>query len=496
MKKKNRLLQKGLASIIGLVFISVAVLFILMQSLSLSGSKSLESQEYYDHVAALALAESGMNMAIAQVTNNYGSNGNLGTSCNVASATPQPFGNGSFTILSSTLANSYCKVRVKGTINASNRTIETWVGLTDVIGTSGFGTTPSLSLKNPYPVGALSIFDLGWRVSTSAGQTVPISGNSKCDDCTTNQLWYRYLPGGNDLAGAGNSTTVAASSNTSYQHTLSDSRTYAMAGLILGGTDSGPVPSVTGSLMYTKNSSSSISGNYSWDKQVAVQKNGCADWNTSGLVLGIAGQGIGLISGSTYDYSGIFQAAMLTLEAVNSTNAGTIYPNVTFSPYVHYPNTDGTSPTSWGDIFVDLFYYNGPNITFSNLSGNNQKNTNTISLDNPINGLSAYTYVTSSTGAIANGTYIQSISPNKKQLTLSQNLTKDFNSGSVCAGTCGLLAGLSNMTLVMQGSSVALNNDWVAGVVCVKDVFYPNRVKVVTTSSPRVQKWHEVLSGE
>lgn len=249
--------------------------------------------------------------------------------------------------------------------------------------------------------------------------------------------------------------------------------------------------------MYTKNNSSSIFENYSWDKQVSVQNSGCTDWNTNGLVLGLAGQGIGLISGSSYDYSGIFQAAQLTLESVSNLNVKTIAPNITFSPYVHYPNTDGTSPTSWGDIFVDLFYYNFVNLISSDITGNNKKNTYTVNLSKNIAGLAPYTYVTSSSGAIAAGTYIQSIDTSAKQLTLSKPLANDLGpSDQLCAGICGLLAGLSNMTLVMQGSSVALNNDWVAGVTCVKNVDFPNRVKVVTTSSPRVQKWHEVLSGE
>ena len=50
-------LQQGVVSVIALLFLVSVVVFILMQSLSHSGSKALESQQYFDSTAALALAE-------------------------------------------------------------------------------------------------------------------------------------------------------------------------------------------------------------------------------------------------------------------------------------------------------------------------------------------------------------------------------------------------------------------------------------------------------
>ena len=99
-------LQQGVVSVIALLFLVSVVVFILMQSLSRSGSKALESQQYFDSTAALALAESGRELAVTSIANAVSADDTqFLTSCSsYASSSPIAMGRGTFQYSPSTTA--------------------------------------------------------------------------------------------------------------------------------------------------------------------------------------------------------------------------------------------------------------------------------------------------------------------------------------------------------------------------------------------------------
>ena len=485
--RSSGLRQRGYVSVIAVLMLALAVLVILTQSIKMYGSKALESQEYYDSVAALAAAESGTELAKAQLVANYAGNGNLGTSCSLTTPASNTVGRGQFTYVSAALSSTgtYCKFRVMGTVNKANRTIETWMGFTDTIGTAGYGTAPTMTLNNNYPVQALAVFDLAWRVAGSDGQS-PSSGNVHCTDCATNQLWFDELTGiGNGLGGVGNYTTAGIGGSAPYSHTLgtsaSDSRNYTMVGMLMGGSAAAP-PSAVGWLKF-----SNTSNQPSLTAQSATGSagTGCSNDNANAVVLGISGRGAGIdpITGIANTSAGF-----------DTANLNGIITAGMWTKYVHYPNIDGSSPNAVGDIFSEIFYYyKGPPVTVTGASGN--KNSTTITLTNPTSSLSVGDTIKSGVD-IPDNTTITAIDASKTVLTISNKLDNKITNGTLCSGICSMVPKNSgSATLTLSRNTATLAKGWVAGIACIMGV-NNNYVSVVKTSTPRVIQWHEVISGE
>ena len=139
--------QTGISSVITLLFLTLVVLYVLSQSLSLSGSKSLETQQYFDGVAALALAESGNEVAVAGLTNaiNLDDTAFLGSCAGYTSSSATALGRGSFQFVPTSTAssNARCPVRVRGTVGAVSRTLESWISFSNVIGMATTAPAPA-----------------------------------------------------------------------------------------------------------------------------------------------------------------------------------------------------------------------------------------------------------------------------------------------------------------------------------------------------------------
>lgn len=474
--------QRGLVSVIALLFLMSVVMFILIQSVSRSGAKALESQQYFDSVAALAVAESGTEIAKAQIIGSYLINAELNSSCSLTTPTSNTVGLGRFTFISAETASStggtYCKFRVKGTVNNAQRTIETWMNFSDEIGTTSYGKNPKLTLTNYFPVKSTAIFDLAWRVKGSDGYPNTSSTNVYCTDCNTNQLWFDDLTGaGNGLGGVGNAASANVSESTDYSHTLGDDRNYVMVGLLMGGSAS-TAPSAVGGLKF---SNSSNQPNSLTQSTTGSAGTGCSDDNANALVLGISGQGPGLDQNGKPDVRAGFDTADLN----------GIIKSAMWKKYVHYPNIDGTTLNAAGDVFAEIFYFYKAPVFVSGASGN--KNQNTITLASATTNLQVGDYIRTNSD-LPEGTSITAI--NGTTLTLNNKIINKFTGATLCSGICAMVPrSASAATLTLSRNTSTLAKGWVAGLACMKGV-NNNYVKVVQTSRPRVLQWHEVISGE
>ena len=496
----HRRWQRGYVSVLVVLILSMVVLTILIQSVRMSGTRALESQQYLDSVQALAIAEGGTEIALGKFLTAYSANSNFDTSCTNLTPTgvptaPLPLGNGSgyFSFISAKVQDSNCKIRVKGNVGNANRTIETWIGLTNVVGTAGYGKTPQLNLPSPFTPSSLGVFTLAWRVKGSDYYDTYdpdfFKSNVYCSTCGTNQLWYDELTGDPGIGGVGNSK--ASDVGPSYTQTLDQNRNYIMAGLVLGGS-SGVALASPGFQFSSLNANATVSN----------KTGGTAcDENTNALVLGVSGRGIGLQNDGTVNPIASFDNASVkngTTVLINSTAWGT--------PLVHYPNKVGSTPGSKGDVFVDIFYYfhGNPSLVSVDNTGRdcskkgkvppNCKGSDQISLSS-VSGLTEGTKLrTTTTGGYFSST-IQKITDNT--LTINNPLDNDLtNAAKICySGLCTLLPINSNLlTLTLSGVDASNNKGWVAGFACIANSD-KNKVRVVESSTLKVTKWSEVISN-
>lgn len=509
--------QQGFVAILAVLAISMVVAVILKQSVEISATKASTGLQQSDSVAALAQAQNGTEIALQKLSAAFNANPDLTTACaasNLGLTTENTALNGStgpasFTFVAAMASvNGYCKIRVKGTMRAANRTIETWVKANVTYGTIGFGTNPTLTLTNTWPVvDAIGIFNTGWGVRSSDGHSVS-GGNVDCTDCqSTKTLWYKTLTGtGRDTGGAGNySAAIGPTSSASYSHTLEASRNYAMVGHVLGGV-AGQAPTTRGSLSSSNNNNDSGT---STSATVSSGTNWCNDTSANAVVIGVSAKGPGITSGLP-DLSGKFTSAKFTYDSDKGTGSGPGISVAAIGPsknYVHYPDAnvnDGLStPIAWGDVFVELYYFYQPPQTIKATSYSALLKELTLDTTYP-NDKFKNLYLQPKTYAgftIKEGTYISGNSGNKATLsfTTGKDPTGSISSSvDICAGICGFSPSTSTSMAFTFGKASGSNlaKSWVAGITCLKGVD-DTKVKPVTNSSGvTVLQWHEVLSSD
>ncbi len=491
---------RGVVSVMVMLFLAAVVLFILSKSLTMSGSKSLESQEQYDSVAALALAESGREVGLAAITTAVNlDDANFGSSCaSLASSSAITLGRGSFQFVpSSTPASAnLCPIRVQGTVNKANRTLESQINFNSQIGTGGYGTEPTMTLNNPYNVPAAAVFNLAWRRQGSTGHSPP-GGQATASTCTLPSCGERWnlesSSGGNAVGSLGTSLSVAANGSVQVAQTIDSPRNYTEVGLILGGLSGTPTP--RGSYYDSKETANIPNQNTSYGTTPSGEPSSGAQWcaGADTLVFGVSGRGD---DNPTARFTNV----------VFNTNGSPAQP-IEMTYVAHYPNIDGSSPNTFGDVFSEVWWTYNPYIS---MNGGSSAGTTTITVastanlqpdtlikvySGPAGAFPAYTRVKQVTSATTFTIY--QTPPGLPVTNLPP--TTDLNNAVICGGICALFnnpaspAAKSTQFGLTRANSAA--QQWAGGFVCFSGVD-KTKVRYVSNSSLRLQLWHEVLAGE
>ena len=172
----SRLRQKGMATVIGVIFLITAVIFALSQTLDITGSNSIDDQKYRDSVAALFLAESGLEKAQSVLTNAAQLNNSV---CAGIASSGFSLGDGSVTLSGTSVAAGAdpnaacdflggtacksCTVLATGTVRSASRTLMGSISLTSDNGTAGIGTKAKMTLRNTYANPVVAVFNLATR---------------------------------------------------------------------------------------------------------------------------------------------------------------------------------------------------------------------------------------------------------------------------------------------------------------------------------------------
>lgn len=475
-------LQQGVVSVIALLFLVSVVVFILMQSLSRSGSKALESQQYFDSVAALALAESGRELAVASIANAVNANDTqFLTSCNsYASSSPIAMGRGTFQYSPSTTApsSSLCPVRVTGTVGQAHRTLESKINLSYQVGTGGYGTDVNMALNNTDSKPAVAVFNLAWRRQGSTGAS-PSGGQAVASACILPECgmqWNLESSSGLPSVGSlGTSLGVAANASVPVHQTLNSARNYVEVGLILVGKVT--QPQFKGN--YSSNKETTNTQNIEFSRGT-TPNNWCAN-DADTLVFGVSGRGD---DNPSAEFSSVeFDRLGTQAQRIPMGKPGE------YKWTAHYPNTDGSSPNTFGDVFSEIWYIHNPYVLMTNASSSGT----TITVDSTV-GLSADTYIKVNTSDGIVRLKVKSVDNDNKTFTV-YTAAPPFNGATVYGGISALFSSSETKTTFELRRANAAAQQWAGGFVCYSGVD-PSKVRRVSSSQLRVQQWHEVLNGE
>lgn len=497
-------------SVITMLFLALVVLFILGKSLMMSGSKGLESQQQFDSVAAQAVAESGLELSMGSISNAVSLNESAFTSqCDsFDTSNTIDFGRGKFQYVHSktTRTSKLCPIRVKGMVNNAERTLEAQVNFEWEIGTGNYGglatlNPPTMTLKNPYDVAAAAVFNLAWRVKDSLGHPEATGNNAigiPCPGCPV--AWNLNSSAGNNAVGSlGSIRSVEKNKEVSITQTLDQNRNYVEVGLILGGYSTTIPPTNTGSYSddkQTGNTSNSLitygnipnKGMSPTSRPLQDSGNWCYQADT--LVFGLSGRGP-----DTYNYSA-------KLSAVDFNTSGTPAQQLSFKYVAHYPNTDGTSLGTAGDVYADIWYiYNSyaniPNATAA-------VGSTTVGVTAPIT-LKKDTYLKVYSGPGQLQGFTQVAADVKDAYSFA--ITKPIPAGgaldgtsTLCGGICAIFDNPSDGSAatrlkVTRTPEAAAAQQYAGGLACFAGVD-PTKIKPVTTSGKLKYLWHEVATNE
>ncbi len=491
--------QRGFLTMIVMAFLASVVLFILAKSLSMSGTKSLESQEHYDSVSALALAESGLEAGLASLTHAVNLDDTAFTSscASLASSTAIPLGRGTFqyTPSSTPSSSSVCPIRVKGSVNSAARTLEAQINFKVQIGDGNFGQSPSLTLRNPYSVPAVAIFNLAWGLKRSSGHATTGNGTTAKPNCTGCIARWNLASagGGNNAVGSmGTSMPVAANSTVTFAETLSDLRNYVQVGLIMGGIAGSPT--YINSFSDNKETGNTSNNLTTTGNIPTGEPSGGGGWcnGADTLILGLSGVGPYQASPPppAYDYT----AAMTSVTFNTNAGADAAIPLTWAS---HYPNTDGTSPNTTGDVYSEIWWTYNPYIKMTGASSSGTTVT-VASTANLKTGTLLKVY--SGSGTFAANTRVSSVL-GPTQFTVNQTPTTALSSGAViCGGICALFhtpatSGATTTLTISRTGRAATAQQYAGGMACFSGVD-PTKVKRVSSSGLNLRLWHEILSTD
>ncbi len=482
--------QGGFVSIVAVLFVILFVFFILTKTLGLLGNKSIDSVQYLNGMKALFIAESGAERSTGVISNMISADDSqLDAACaqakldNGGSSSPIPFAGGSFAYASSTSPPApvgTCDIRVTGSFNTAQRTIQTRVNVSSEIGTAGYGHNITMTLANNTNVPGVAVFNLAWRRLGSTGHSPP-GGQSVGSACTLPSCgleWSIESSSGLPSVGSlGTAVGIAAHTSVDVVQTLSLDRNYSEVGMVMPGLVAQPV--IKGSFADKKLTANTQNQTVTFGSTDSGEKSGwCNAADT--LVFGVSGRG-------NDDVTAAFASVVFN-------TGGSPAQPIPLTWIAHFPNTDGSTPNVFGDVFSEIWYTYNPYVKFS---GATSSGTNiTVS---PAVTLKAGTIlkVFSGTGALAGNTKVLADVTNQTQFQVTAAPTTPLNNATLCGGICALFdnpSSASSSTSFSLTRATAAAQQWAGGFTCLSGVD-PNKVHRIARSSARISQWNEVISS-
>ncbi len=491
--------QRGFVSIAAVFFVILGVFSILTQTLGMLGHKASDSVQYLEGIKALLIAESGVERSVAIVSGIVAADDTqLNAACDAAKKTnagvsnqaiqfPSDVPHGSFQYDSSiTSAPGTCAVRVTGLYNQAQRTLQTLINVASEIGTAGFGHNIAMRLENNTAVPGVAVFNLAWRRhgstgnSTSGGQATA----TRCPLPSCNLEWTLESSSGEPSVGAlGTAVNIGAKTGVDVIQTLSEDRNYSEVGMVMPGIAG--LPTLVGNFYDSKRTANTANNTVTTgDTSSGEAKGWCAQADT--LVFGVSGRGNDNVTGA---YASV----------VFNTNGNPAQP-IAMNWIAHYPNTDGSTPGVFGDVFSEIWYTYNPYVMLSGATSKSGE-TGTINMAASLpNALIKGTIlkVYSGTGKFAGSTQVlDTVAAGSTQFKVTATPSTALANATVCGGICALFdnpSSPSSSTTFALTRATDAAQQWAGGFVCLRGVD-PSKIRRIARSQAKISQWNEVTSG-
>ena len=482
--------QGGFVSLAAVFFVILCVFFILMQTLGMLGNKSIDSAQYLNGMKALYIAESGVERAIGSISQTIvGDATQLDSACaaarldNSGATTPIPFAGGFIQYdsnITPTPPVGTCGIRAIGTFNQAQRTVQSLINVSSEIGTAGFGHDITMRLQNNDNMPGIAVFNLAWRRLGSTGHSTA-GGQANASACTLPSCglqWNIESSSGIPSVGTlGTAVGIGGMSGVDVTQTLSTDRNYAEVGMVMPGVAAQPV--VKGAFADGKRTANTSNQTVTTgDTSSGEAKNWCNASDT--LVFGVSGRGNDDVTGA------------YTTVAFNT--AGSPAQPILMTRIAHFPNTDGSTPGVFGDVFSEIWYTYNPYVL---LTGATSVGT-TITVPTPVTLKSGTILkVYSGTGTLAGSTKVVANVTNQTQFQVTAAPTVALNNATVCGGICALFdnpASASSSTVFALTRATNAAQQWAGGFICLNGVD-PNKIRPITRSSTKISQWNEIISN-
>lgn len=490
----NKSNQSGVVSVVVVVFIITAVIFVLGATALMSGKRAVDSKEYLDSIAALYVAESGAEMAFAKISKDSAA------CASYKSGGPYSVGRGTFQFVSASAPSdpNNCTVRIKGLVASAQRTVEIEIIPGIKLGTANFGGTGvdpyapiTMRLFNDAGVPGYAVFNLAWRRQGSTGHEKEAPGGqsiaTSCNGCTP--LWSLESSSGTPSVGSlGTALQIGANQTVNVNQTLSLARNYAEVGMVMPGTGEINQPSLKGNFADVKFTTNTASQKITTGKVPSGQPATGSSWcpNADTLVFGVSGR-------AANDFT-----AQITSITFNT--SGTPAQPIALVPspnrVAHFPDVDGSDyPNAQGDIFSEIWYTYNP-YYFSTQVSSSGLTVTTPSTTGLREGTILKVY--SGTGTFVGNTRVVKGSITPTSFQVSALPTVPLANATICGGVCALFDNPSSntsTTIFSVTRTDVTDSQWAGGFVCLSGV-NPDLIKPVTATSARLARWHEVISTE
>ncbi|MDN3921687.1 hypothetical protein [Roseateles violae] len=245
--------QRGLATVLALIFLIATVIFVLAQMHNIAGANTVDTVRQSDSTAALFLAESGLekgrgilnaaNVLTDSVCTGMAGSYSLGRGTVTLSAvsTPASCNSGGGTPCTA------CQLTSTGTVGSATRILSSGLSLNTLSGatcdaaTTDCDNTPTvnwkLNLRNPFAVPAVALFNLAALHQGQSSGAVCSAGSA----CAL--AWDNSMNGQNSIESMGNIVTIPANGSYAiYQTQVTEN--LAQVGVLFRGNSA--APTVTG----------------------------------------------------------------------------------------------------------------------------------------------------------------------------------------------------------------------------------------------------------
>lgn len=365
--------QQGMISVVAVIFLITAVIFVLSQTLAITGVTSGDNKVQLDGVRAFFAAESGAEQAEKILTT--GSCAAL--SAGVSGSLDNGAGYGVLIdgaescVINQGATICTCGFISTGTAGAASRRVRLTAQQRSSHGLSGGGTTvtKAFTLKNSHSVPAIAIFNSAVSpLKTGASITISSCTYDNGAACGANYLQWRTESSNTSetIDDMGVALSIAADGNRTVTYGFNETGNWAVVGGLLPGINAGSPPKLLSSY-WKDNSGNSTSTTYgspmiplstglalngaAFSNETCIaggskQEQTCNSWCAGGDTLVF---GVGAKSES---------ASNISAASFNTGNTAAPLP---MNALVSYPNEPSPNTPTGGGVYSSVFYLFNPN---------------------------------------------------------------------------------------------------------------------------------------